>query len=321
MSTPLLDIAVRSDWREITQRVVKGDARLWTAMRFAVIGVAIAAQLLALIFAPWGMAIRAAGFCALFWALPLWALWQGGGTIERNGGGEREKGSGGDGGARRGRGVIIGVAVAVGAAIVAALVVLPLIAPATIAGLATIVGAATVAGLALIAVGAAAAILLRRQFPHEMRAFGLVSDAWGINLAIGAALGVALGFHLLIVASALPGVAIGLRLTPALAVFIGFQVGLRVVGEELFFRGLGFHLLTGIGARSRALTAWLVLINLFVYLWLFGQTEDPVGGLLVLYGGIMAFVCTRLRLRQESLLPGLACQAIFVLFVAAVIRL
>jgi hypothetical protein len=44
-----------------------------------------------------------------------------------------------------------------------------------------------------------------------------------------------------------------------------------------------------------------------------------MAGLLVVYGGVMAFICTRLRLSRQSLLPGLVCQVVFVLFVAAVI--
>ena len=146
-----------------------------------------------------------------------------------------------------------------------------------------------------------------------------LGDAWLINGLIGAAVGAALGCHLLLVVHDLPDFAGVSRSASALAWFISFQLGLRVLGEELFFRGLGFHLLRRLGASDRGLTAWLVLLNLFAYLWLLGQGRDPLAGLLVVYGGVMAFVCTRLRLGRGSLLPGLACQAVFVLFVAAVI--
>ena len=312
MSTPLLNLTVRPDWREITQRVVARDNRMWTAMHFAVVGVAIVAQLLALLFAPWSMAIRAGVFCALFWALPLWWLWRSLGRSSQRLSLRPPDVS------RRARRVCLGVAAAVGAAIVAALDVMPRFAQSM-----SWLGDAAVllTGAAVLLIGVGAAILLSRYFPHPLRAFGLVSDAWGVNLTIGVALGAALGFHFLIVASVLPSAADGIRSAPALAWFIGFQVGLRVLGEELFFRGLGFHLLTSIGTSNRVLTGWLTLLNLFVYLWLFGPGGDLMSGLLVLYGGLLALVCTRLRLRQESLLPGLACQAVFVLFVAGVIRL
>jgi hypothetical protein len=293
MSAPLLDLTIRHDWREITQRLIARDERLWSAMRFAVLSAAIAAELLASVFAPWGMAMSSAVFCALFWVVPFWSLWR---VFDPSANARR---------------VCMWGMGAIGLAILVAT-----------AGMALgDEGASWVGGAALLAVGIGASVLLCRKFPHPMRAFGLVSDAWAINLVIGGAIGAALGFHLLIVFSALPDATIGVQPMPALGWFLGYQIGLRVLGEELFFRGLGFYLLTSIGVSNRAMTGWLVLLNLFVYIWLFEPARSTEAGLLVLYSGVMALVCTRLRLRQESLLPGLVCQGVFVLFMAGVIRL
>jgi len=301
MAHPLSEIFVRADWREITQRIVRQDTRHWAAMRFAVIGVAVLAQLLTLVLPSRSIALGVGLFCALFWGFPLY--WLG-----RPSARARPSAT-----VAHARAVCVASAIAIGVAIVGALV----IAPATIGG--TVRSAAWPIGLAIPFVGWCVAVILLRTFPHPMRAFGLTGDAWPANLVIGAAVGAALGFHLLIVVNDFPDFAGVSRSASALAWFISFQLGLRVLGEELFFRGLGFRLLRRVGASDRGLTAWLVLLNLFAYLWLVGQGRDPMAGLLVAYGGLMAFVCTRLRLRRESLLPGLACQAVFVIFVAVVI--
>ena len=76
MAHALSEIFVHAEWREITQRIVRQDARLWAAMRIAVIGVAVAAQLLSRIAAPWSVALGVGLFCALFWGFPLWWLWR-----------------------------------------------------------------------------------------------------------------------------------------------------------------------------------------------------------------------------------------------------
>jgi hypothetical protein len=304
MAHALSEIFVHAEWREITQRIVRQDARLWTAMRVAVIGVAVAAQLLSRIAAPWSMALGVGFFCALFWGFPVYWVWR---PPARSGAIVTHA-----------RAICAVSAIAVGAAIVAALA----IAPVTIGG--TLRSAAWPLALAIPFVGWGVAVILVRRLPRPMRSLGFTGDAWPANLAIGAAVGAALGVHLLIVVNDLPGGGLlgsagASRAVSTVAWFISFQLGLRVLGEELFFRGLGFHLLRSLGASDRGLTAWLVLLNMIAYLWLLGQGRDPLVGLLVAYGGVMAFVCTRLRLSRGSLLPGLACQAVFVLFVAAVI--
>ena len=311
MAHPLSEIFVRADWREITQPIVRQDARLWAAMRFAVIGVAVVAQLLSQVAAPWSIAPGVGLFCALFWGFPLY--WLGCPSARSC---VRSSAT-----VAQARTVCAVSAIAVGVAIVAALV------PVTIGG--AVRSAAWPVGLAIPFVGWCVAVILLRTFPYRMRGFGLTRDGWPAHLVIGAAAGAALGCHLLLVVNDLPGggqLGGGLlgsagapRAVSTVAWFISFQLGLRVLGEELFFRGLGFHLLRRVGASDRALTAWLVLLNLCAYLWLLGQGREPMAGLLVAYGGVMAFVCTRLRLSRGSLLPGLACQAVFVIFVAVVI--
>ena len=308
MAHALSEIFVHAEWREITQRIVRQDARLWAAMRIAVIGVAVAAQLLSRIAAPWGVALGVGLFCALFWGFPLWWLWRPSARSRRAAARAHARTL-----VTRTRAICAASAIAVGAAIVVAL------AGAPGSGAQVERSMAWPLALAIPFAGWCVVALLARTFPQPMRSLGLTRDAWPINGLIGAAVGAALGCHLLIVVNDVPGFAGASRSASALVWFISFQLGLRVLGEELFFRGLGFHLLRRLGASDRGLTAWLVLLNLVAYLWLLGQGRDPMAGLLVAYGGVMAFVCTRLRLGRGSLLPGLACQAVFVLFVAAVI--
>jgi hypothetical protein len=312
MTSALSEILAQADWREIAQRIVRQDARLWAAMRFAVIGVAVAAQLLAQVAAPWSIALGVGLFSALFWGFPLYWVWRPparsaacqGATLTH------------------GRTVCVASAIAIGAAIVVALVSAPGYGARLDRSIAWSLA------LAIPLVGWGVVVILVHTFPHQMRGLGFIRDAWQTNLVIGAAAGATIGLHLLLVVNDLRGGGQGGRLLhgagaeralSTVAWFISFQLGLRVLGEELFFRGLGFHLLRRLGASDRGLTAWLVLLNLSAYLWLVGQGRDPMAGLLVAYGGLMAFVCTRLRLRRESLLPGLACQAVFVFFVAKVI--
>ena len=313
MAHPLSEIFVRADWREITQRIVRQDTRHWAAMRFAVIGVAVLAQLLTLVLPSWSIALGVGLFCALFWGFPLYWIWRPPARSSARSG-ARQSAT-----VAHARTVCAASAIAVGVAIVVALASAPGYASASVYGARLDRSIAWPLALAIPFVGWCVAVILGRTFPHPMRALGLTGDAWPANLVIGAAVGAALGFHLLIVVNDFPDFAGVSRSASALAWFISFQLGLRVLGEELFFRGLGFRLLRRVGASDRGLTAWLVLLNLFAYLWLAGQGRDPMVGLLVAYGGVMAFVCTRLRLSRESLLPGLACQAVFVLFVAVVI--
>jgi hypothetical protein len=276
-------------------------------MRIAVIGVALAAQLLLRIAAPWGVALGAGLFCALFWGFPLWWLWRPAARVATGlSAATRDS-------IARGRAICAASALAVGVVSAVAL------ASATIYGARLERSIAWPLALAIPFAGWGVVALLVRTLPHPMRSLGLTGAAWPINGLIGAVVGAALGGHLLIVIHDLPDFAGASRSASAVAWFISVQLGLRVLGEELFFRGLGFHLLRRLGAGDRGLTAWLVLLNLVAYLWLLGQGREPLAGLLVVYAGVMAFVCTRLRLSRGSLLPGLACQAVFVFFVAAVI--
>ena len=116
--------------------------------------------------------------------------------------------------------------------------------------------------------------------------------------------------------------------TPSLAVLtwaLFFRAGLTALGEELFFRGLGYQLLTNGSSRSVAIaTAKLTVLNLPIYLIPIVGTQPQTlvtVVLLLVYGAAFSVVATFLRHRQQSLLPGLACNVVFSLFLIAFLKL
>jgi membrane protease YdiL (CAAX protease family) len=97
-------------------------------------------------------------------------------------------------------------------------------------------------------------------------------------------------------------------------------LGLRAAGEELLFRGLGYHLLVSSARPLPLIVAQIAGLNLLLYLMPLSQATTPALRLLgLIYGALLAVATTLLRYRSGSLVPGLACNAIFVLFFSAVL--
>jgi membrane protease YdiL (CAAX protease family) len=161
----------------------------------------------------------------------------------------------------------------------------------------------------------------RRRAPPAARALGLVPGDWVYFVLAGAAAGVALGFHMLLITHYLPTAPAAHRPTPAQLLWLAcFVLGLRATGEELLFRGLGYHLLVGSARPVPAIVAQIAGLNLLLYLMPLSQSTVPALWLVSLaYGALLAVVTTLLRYRSGSLAPGLACNAVFVFFIAAVL--
>jgi membrane protease YdiL (CAAX protease family) len=160
-----------------------------------------------------------------------------------------------------------------------------------------------------------------RQAPPAARALGFVLGDWYYYALAGAAAGVALGFHMLLITHYLPSAPTVHRATPAEFLWlVCYVVGLRATGEELLFRGLGYHLLGGSSRPIPAVVAQIAGLNLLIYLMPLSQSMNPALWLLSLvYGAVLAVATTLLRYRAGSLIPSLACNATFTLFVAAVL--
>ena len=161
----------------------------------------------------------------------------------------------------------------------------------------------------------------RRQAPPAARALGFVLGDWFYYALAGGAAGVALGFHMLLIAHYLPSAPAVHRPTPAEFLWLAcYVVGLRATGEELLFRGLGYHLLGGSSRPIAPVVAQIAGLNLLVYLMPLSQSTQPVLWLLILaYGALLSVATTLLRYRSGSLVPALACNAAFTLFIATVL--
>lgn len=297
MSHQLLEIKVRQDWQEIAQTLSDQRSRLWRAAEIALIAVSLIVLCDALLFpaSPWHDVLRTVLFTSLLWLFPLWTIY-------------RHCGSS---------------AVATALRLLAALLLLlaaVVIAYATIPS-----GADQQSWLGMLPILAIPAITwgllfaIRQRYPVQVRLLGLTFEGWPTNILIGATAGLLLGLHLLLTTSLFPALRSQVMPAPALLLWaVCFRVGISALGEELFYRGMGYHLLYD-GALHSLLPALarLTLLSLPIYLVLIldSQIEAIAPALLLLaYGIALSALATLLRHYQRSLLPSLACNVVFGLF-------
>jgi hypothetical protein len=296
----LLEITVRPDWRELTQQAVVQRLRTWRAVQMAVAGATLVVLLAWLAFPswPWHELLRVALFASLSWTLPLWSVLRSQQSIQ--------------GALERGLKPYLLLLAAIGVAYL------------TQPSLSANEGASTpIPWLELLAllIPCLTWPILRqtsRAFPVQLRRWGLVSDRWASNLAIGALAGCLLGLHLLLTTRFLfgqpqPAGPIGLGLVWMFC----YQAGLMGLGQELLLRGLAYDALFA-GARGFAVpAARIVLLNLLFYLpWMVLAPNIGLisGAGLLAYAAALSLGVTFLRHRQQSLLPGLAASVVFSLF-------
>lgn len=303
MTMPLVDVTVRSNWQEIGLELAVRRRRQWRAAE-----VAIAAATLAMLAGtqlfpewPWHGMFRVVVFIGVLWLLPLWSIMR-----ERTG--------------------ITSIVSRLGAASLLLLVASAIAFITAPRGAEEQAWTSTLPILVVPGLTWSLLVLLQRRYPISTRILGVTGDRWPVNLVIGIAAGLVLGLHLVLTTFAYPGLRV--QPPPGLAVLtwaLCFRAGLTALGEELFFRGLGYQLLTNGSSRSVAIaTAKLTVLNLPIYLIpiVGAQPQTLVTVVLILvYGAAFSVVATFLRHRQHSLLPGLACNVVFSLFLIAFLKL
>ena len=177
--------------------------------------------------------------------------------------------------------------------------------------------------LVLLVPAATWALLLYRgrRAPAGFRGLGFVTGGWFYYGLAGAAAGAALGFHLLLITRFLPLPSPAFPASPAAVLWsVCYVVGLRATGEELLFRGLGYHLLAGNAETILAVVLRILTANLFLHLMGVSYAAYHALWLLSLgYTALLAVATTLLRYRSGSLIPSLACDVVFTLFVTAVL--
>ncbi len=305
MHIPLLDVTVHPDWQEISQQQTILKTRLWRIMQVLVI------LLVLILFMLPGIsrALPLRGllyvfllFVLILWVLPLWSVLR---LDERTAQTQL-------------RALSIFLALSLVAALLWATYPFPPY------GLLTRVVPDLAPYLSLLAPLTSGAILVYsvRRAPRPMRRLGLGAQRWLPNLIIGAAAGAALGFHLWLTTHSLrAGLALHVPSPGMLVWLFCYEASLRATGEELLFRGLGYHLaLEDTPAPLLGPATRLTLLNVLFYLVPLSQTADPVLRIwIAAYGTALAVLTLLLRYRQQSLLPALACNVAFSLFVGWVV--
>jgi hypothetical protein len=302
MPNRLSETTVRVDWREIDRQSTARGARVWRWAQVAIVLAVLASVLLDLLAPRWPalQMVRMAIFTLVTWAPPLWYL------IYQKRGRQRAP-----------------LALArVLALLTAATAIAALTAPAAGPGAVTSSSRLPLPFVLLVPAATWALLLYqRRQAPAAARALGFVRGDWVYYALAGAAAGVALGFHMLLITHYLPFVSTVHRASPSELFWLAcYVLGLRATGEELLFRGLGFHLLSGGATAFPSIMVRITMLNLLLYLIPLSYTVRPALWLLSLGYGILLSVATTLfRYRSGTLVPALACNAVFTLFVAAVL--
>lgn len=163
--------------------------------------------------------------------------------------------------------------------------------------------------------------LVGQHFPNVLSQLGLHSDRVGLSILLGTIIGLALGFHLLLVISYVPGAAYFHVTLPALLWSLFYHVGLRALSEEIFFRGLGFHLLYhGMHRNFRETAVQITALNILMYLVPASLTSNTIIGFwVIIYGTVLALTTTFLRYHQRSLVPALSCNVVFSIFLGMVV--
>lgn len=303
MPLQLLEITVRSDWRELTRQTAAQRLRTWRAVQIGVTGAALIVLLTRLAFPtwPWHGLLHLALFATLFWLLPLWTLLRRQQALQ----------------VALDRGFQFALLVLLAVALVY------LTRPSSLPDQNGNASASWLSLLALIVPFLTWPILrwMRRAHPVPCGYWGLVPDRWAVNLVLGALAGCALGLHLSLVAPFLPNLPQPARpLLPLLVWVLCSQAGLMALGQELMLRGLAYDaLFTGQQSVPLSAAVQIVVLNVLVYLGSLAVTPalDLLSAAWLLgYGAALAVVATFLRHRQRSLLPGVAAGVVFSLFLA-----
>lgn len=303
MPTPLLEVTVQPNWRDIERQAETQRLQLWRAVQAAVALATLTALLARLLLPawPWHGLLHMALFTGISWLLPLATVME----------------------ASRRPTPLWPTLLASALLLAAATLLLYTTAPNPLDANPLAGSLGNLPFLALLVPIIAWSLLAYagRRFPRGMRGLGFVSRQLWLNLLIGAAAGTALGLYFLLSATFLPGPAPGAAGPAAAGLLVWtfcYQAGLQAPGEEMLFRGLAYRLQFPPTTRNTLLPAlWIVGLNTLLYLVPASRLPSPLAAAwLLLAGAALATFTTFLRHRQQSLWPALAANVVFGLFLA-----
>lgn len=299
MATSLLETTVHPDWEGIAQRSAQQCRRyeVIAALALAVVTLALSLAILAFPAWPWHGLLRTILLTSVLWLFPLWFIFRSASS----------------------RAVAFSHMVAAALLLAAAAGIAYSVTPQRLAT-APWYGFLPILLVPVITWGLLYALRLR--YPIASRLFGLSARRWPTDLVLGVMAGLVLGLHLVITSSSLPGASS--HPSPGLAVLVWalvFRAGFGALGEELFLRGMGYGLLPTSTPRDAMIsTLKLALLSLLVFVIpiLEARTESLTAvAMLLAYGAVLAVVAGFLRYRQQSVLPCIACNVVFSLFLVA----
>jgi hypothetical protein len=285
----LLDYVVRHNWRELTWEMHRGTLRLWRRLFGLVILSSLVLLPLGLLAPPdsvWDVLRTVTTSCA-FIVFPLYGV----GWLRRD----------------VPRRFAVGLGTIIGAAALGRLA-------RPQAGAAPRPTVLTIGLLGSLAMLAPWIVLFQasHQEPRALQDLGVTAENWLPNVLIGGLIGAALAAHLALTREFV-GLSNWWRPSWILLLWhLCFSVGLQGLGEELLFRGLGYRLLheqlgRGLGHTMGVLTLLSLLPRLTLRSVSLSSSFDA--WILVYLIGISA-INIALRAWRDSLVPGIACQAV-----------
>ena len=187
MSTPLLEVSVSSHWQEIDRQRDLENARLWRVVQIAVMSLALAMLLIRPLPVPARIytGLRMVGLTGLFWGVFVW-------FVRSSARSNPHRGA-----------FTVASAVLAPCAVLTALLTSPW-AGGVIRARTTGFGGVAIAALIPLSTGSLL-LLTRRWFPREAWQLCLNRGKWVRGGVVGAAAGLAIGLHFLIIVRLFPG--------------------------------------------------------------------------------------------------------------------
>jgi len=288
----LLKYVVRSDWRELTQQMARESIRLWRGLQGLVVLSVLASVPVYILCPPrpWQQIAYTVLSSCLFIGFSIWAIL-------------REEGDGRSI-IQAGAATVLLAATAVGGG---------LLQPQPGAQEDPVAALLPVAGSLAMLSSWGILVITHNQRPEEARRLGVSADNWPADALLGIAIGLLASAHLMLTSHF---VALEPAREPEWTVLlwqVAFWAGLKGLGDELLFRGLGFHLLRerlnrGFWGTALPLTA----VNLLAYAVAgYPILLKSIGPWIYVYVAAIALLNTALRQWRRSLIPCLATTVSF----------
>ncbi len=286
----LLKYVVRSDWREMTDEMAQESITLWRAL-LGLVALSLLASVPVFILCPprpWRHIAYTVVSSCLFIGFSIWAILR----EDR-------------------RGTLLAAAATLLLAAAAAggglLQPQPGAQEDPVAALIPIAGSlAMLSSLGIMAI-------THNHRPEEAQRLGVTTESWPANVVVGVAIGPVFAVHLML-AGHFAGLEPARRPEWTVLLWqVAFWAGLRGLGDELLFRGLGFHLLRerlnrGFWGTVLPLTA----ANLLAYAVAgYPVLLNSTGPWIYIYVAAIALLNAALREWRRSLIPCLVTTVSF----------